>query len=364
MELSARQCGSVFRASKDMDEYDQMLLKAKEMGTKRVFHDGDEFPNQCSNVPSLQLQCIRIIADHIDDVESLGELSVEVKNSLIAELAARRRLSSTSLSLIINGRHIVNDENSFANPFGMPSLSIPDCSTLSDEDLVNMLGRKEGFVGGYGEGLKFLDLHNCGHCFSSWAAERLGKQPGVLASLEILKLGGLYRITDQDLANFLWSVGADRLLSLSLTHSLVVGQSTVQRIPQSFPCLLTLSLDYCALDTAALDALCYSFSLGSRQYLSRLTELSLCGIEGLTDEHVEKILSPASQPPSSSSSSSDVPLGVRLISLSLKQSHALTDASLTSIRTHCTALTHLDLSGLCFLTNDGMLELFQSVSVS
>jgi hypothetical protein len=363
--------GGVLRSSTDMDEYDKMLQEARERADNR--QDNSQ-TSLLTKVPSLLLLCIRVIADHIDAVESLGELSVEVKTAIIAELAARRKLTGSALSLVMRGlRDDSGEEGVYVDSAGVTSLTIPDCSTLNEEDLVGALARIcPGVSGGDGDGLDeegwTLDLLNCGHCFTSWAANRLSDRKEILGSLEVLRLGGLYRITDKDLSSFLSALGSGsskRLHSLSLTHSSVVGELTMQTVPRSFPCLRALSLDYCALDGDALEALCSFLALpcsATDPYLAMLTALSLCGIEGLTDDHVERILSPARLASSSSSSSRSVPLASRLQSLSFKQSHALTDASLQSIRAHCVALQHLDLSGLCFLTNEGVMELFQPVS--
>ena len=364
--------GNVLKSSVEMDEYDQLLNDLKEKvastGTSRRMTSGDLSLNS-TKIPALSTLCVRVLAVHIDCVQSLGDVPTEVKTELAAELAARRKLNATTLSLVVRGHDGTENDDTVLFQ-GIPTLVLPDCSGVDEEGLFSALRAASAWERGRSSEvspaspLRVLELRNCGHCFTAWMSSQLNECNGMLASLEVLSLGGLYRISDKELATFLTRASNKSYLrSVSLMHSSTVGCFTIQALSTASPLLRSLSLDCCLLDQDALESLCQLLS-GVKSSLKHLSELSLAGVATLSDSHIAQILIPGTLPRGQSSSSDDIPLGDRLTKLDLKDCYDLTDQSLATIRSHCAALQHLDISGWVNVTHDGLMELFKQVSES
>lgn len=153
--------------------------------------DANQIPAQpvaqpAGAVPALASLALRVIADHIDDVESLYGLPCALRNDLAAELSRRRALSEPAAFLLAQDLP--------------PELVLPDC-TQADARAAARLAREAAHPG-----LERLDLGFCGRGFGDEAVGTGGFGRGGRGSLPLLKevrLSGAYRLGDDGLAALL-----------------------------------------------------------------------------------------------------------------------------------------------------------------
>ena len=130
-------------------------------------------------VPRLSALALRVIADRIDDVESLWGLPCELRNSIARELARRRALTEAAAFLLARD--------------GPRELVLPDC-TQADARAASRLAREAAASGA----LERLDLGLCGRGFGDEAVAggfaRAGG--GSLPRLVDVRLSGAYRLSD------------------------------------------------------------------------------------------------------------------------------------------------------------------------
>jgi hypothetical protein len=130
-------------------------------------------------VPRLASLALRVIADHIDDVESLWGLPCALRHDVAAELARRRALNERALMLLAEDRPA--------------ELVLPDC-TLADARCAQRLAREAGT-----DALERLDLGFCGRGFGDEAVGAAGLARGgrgSLPRLQHVRLAGAYRLSD------------------------------------------------------------------------------------------------------------------------------------------------------------------------
>ena len=393
LALASKNKGSVIRVSADMDEYGEMLRKVR--AAPPSLSSSRPFRPTTAKIPRLSTLCAQVLSTHIDSLEELGEPSDETKIELLAELATCRRLSPETLLLVVCGHR--RSTRSSGMHSGMASLILPDCSAIDEDTLVSALraaanptpSGSEGDEGGGGVScLRVLELHNCGHGLTAWAAAQLSANSEVLGQLEVLRLGGMYRLSDANLEVLIRSVGKGQdctqdlpsspyfsrgknttgLRSLSLSHTNAVGALSVRAMCETFLHLQELRLEGCSLEAPALEGLCLALA-SSSPLLRSLVHLCVAGCDALSDEHVCQLLSgtnPSAQlracSSSSAASTARNALGARLTVLSLRDCQGITDKALRAIREHCLVLQELDVSRALALTTEGLLDLFQEVS--
>jgi DNA repair protein RAD7 len=141
-------------------------------------------------VPRLASLALRVIADHIDDVESLWGLPCALRHDIAAELARRRALTDRAAMLLAEDRP--------------RELVLPDC-TLADARCAQRLAREAGT-----DALERLDLGFCGRGFGDEAVGSAGLARGgrgSLPRLQHVRLAGAYRLSDAALVALLEAAG-------------------------------------------------------------------------------------------------------------------------------------------------------------
>lgn len=384
----------------DKIEKDMTLNQLESLYNTNINNSNNGKTNQ---LPSLSRLCAEVLAIHFDQVEATGELSVETKIDIAMYLSKLRKLTPNNFLLLINGTRDVNPDNFQGIP-GMSCLILPDCSSIDEETMIIGICNASGLYDknlttstpsslpsnfkDFSPSLKILNLKNCGHSFTAWTTARLNYYQ-VLSQLESITIRGLYRITDQSLSEFFTTLSTSHSSSTSTTHStkkknllksIDVSDSSsfkslsLQSIIHTSSHLITLILDYTQVDRSSLLFLC------SKQYdIPYLTELSLHGINSLTDcilayllsadylhvfhdpNHIEGEDIPICSSPTSSFMK---PIGQRLTLLGLKDCNSLTNECLISIRSFCFDLRNLNLSSIkSFNSPVSLLGLFVSQEV-
>ena len=145
-------------------------------------------------IPSLQHMCIDMVATHIDACleHGLGAILPEMKAKICENLCRNRRLLPNVLPIFTDGETTV--------------LSLPDCSYIGEQDMVNAFQRCQG------PALEVLNLKYCGRSLSDKLLEDLCCHS---PNLHTLQLGGCYRVSDKGIASAVKALPQLRVLELS-----------------------------------------------------------------------------------------------------------------------------------------------------
>jgi hypothetical protein len=175
---------------------------------------------------------LRLVADNIEDVETLWGLPEGVKARVAGEVCARRALTPAAARLFV--------EHSPAE------VALPDCTLLDPGDLAPAL------LEAATPRLQRLHLGMCGRGATDRVAAAVAAG-GVLSSLTSLHLGGAYRLGDAGLLALLRAAPSLRELQLPLCSRL--EGPAVEALPVAGPRLRALDLGGCrGLSAATLRA--------------------------------------------------------------------------------------------------------------
>lgn len=313
-----------------MDEYDKFLKDLKWSPMKRIRQN-------YLKVPSLMELCVKACISFPNlSIDSLLTLSEECRHQLLFKIAEHRQLS---IAIAIH----------FILPKSM-QLTIPECSLLTDEFFVNSLNcvlpEPDEAIDNDIPSINMIQLWNAGFGFTDQVAKSVLSH---VSKLEIFKVTGLYRLSDESLAALLTACNGS-LKHLDLTSNSRLNNISCQSI--RLDVLISLSLDFVShltddhlvligehLSQSWSSTKAYSSNLGC----SSLQELSLCGLIHVTDNGVETLISR---------------VGISLHSLSLGHCSLLTDKTLVAIRNHCHTLLSIDISDIPKLTTEALIGLF------
>jgi hypothetical protein len=278
---------------------------------------------QKHRIPTLFQTCLQFLVDHIEFVESLGDVDSSIRTRLLQELVARHKLDPAAFDAIA--------EN------GTDVLELTDASSITQEQLTKALQRMMP------SGLQYIMLDQAGRCFGPAAADAIVEaMSSKLGSLQALSIGGAYLLKDVDAVKLIEAV-APTLSSLEYKACPMLGVQFCKGLTKTFATtgkLLELSLEDIPIGSEGLETL-----TGETTAFRHLKSLSMRRIIDLTDAMVHKLLLSCTN---------------TLERLDLSDNHDLTDATLSSLRS-CVGLQALHVSGLKHLTPQGLEALFTHV---
>ncbi|CAN0447822.1 unnamed protein product [Ascophyllum nodosum] len=260
--------------------------------------------------------CLDLLAENFDHVESLGDVSAEIRNHLAGVLCQELKLTTEALRRL-------------SEP-GVTELILPDCSRIEPDQMRDSLLQCRST-------LRVLRLGTCGRCVGDATVEALATAGG-LPRLEIAALSGTYRLTDAGVLKLL--ACSPRLTGLEIpANSRISRKSLDTMVDAERPvgrALTSLSLMDCIhLGPEALEPL---------RRMACLESLSLSGVAKLTDEALVQALRAH---------------GWKLRHLDISDCPLVTDVSLKAVGECCDVLESFSL-GMCpLLTTGAIQELFQ-----
>ncbi|KAI9208454.1 uncharacterized protein BJ171DRAFT_595611 [Polychytrium aggregatum] len=170
------------------------------------------------SVLSLKSMCIKILVDYIEDIEQLGDISYESKQTISRIISRSRVLNNQTLGLFIGP-----DES---------SLDLYDCTLLDENGYTQ--------ISSFCPNLTHLNLTLCGrmndHVIQVYARS--------FPRLTSLTLRGPYLVTDKAFAALFESLG-DKLMKLRLESAAQLGFGGLSALVKNCPRLKSLHLDQC-----------------------------------------------------------------------------------------------------------------------
>ncbi|KAJ7556353.1 hypothetical protein O6H91_05G079300 [Diphasiastrum complanatum] len=257
---------------------------------------------------SLFAKCLDVLCANMEHVESLQGVPDAIKKVLCARLCGNRKLDYKILRLLVDG--------------APSTIALPDCSFISEQELTEILAQC------CRNSIEVLDLKLCGRGLSDQCvAATLSPSPG-MSNLRRLCLKGAYRLTDKGLSTLIES--APQLTCLDISLCSLISEAGIKKVADCLASKLkSLSLEGCAhMNGLKL--------LPSLTKLQELTQISLGGVGGITDDVLSELL---------------VHIGVKLEELCLSDCLSLTDAAVAAIGACCTGLRVLILDQLTKLTD-------------
>ena len=210
-------------------------------------------PRRKDRVPRLAEMCIRLIAEMLDEVETLWGLPEDFKVRIAMEACERRALTSDRAHLFTENAPI--------------EIRLPDCSALDASRLVEVM------LLGATPRLQIISLGLCGRGMNDVTAIRLARE-GALHGLKHLHLGGAYKLTDEGVAAL--CKAAPALLELALPRCSRVLGSSIEKLPLLLP-------DLRHLDLTEMAGLCEDTIVMALRGLPCLQKVFLDGIPEATD---------------------------------------------------------------------------------
>jgi DNA repair protein RAD7 len=327
-EILAREEGSITNLE-EMDEYDKILNELKWLPKSKSF----EYSGKMGlPIPSLSTLCTNVLVSLFDNIESIDCLSKEMVEPLAIELAKQRKLNSDTVLLFASTSSTWD------------SLVLPECSDLSDEKFSEIFAR----ISNNERFLIELKLNNCGHGFTSKISKDILKG-NYFQELQVLKLTGLYRLSDEFLVPLLDS--AIKLTNLDLTCNSRIRKDCILSI-NKLKYLTSICFDQCSHLT---DDIINHLGLISNNndneineleianILPLLSKLSLADLFEISDNSIIKLIKK---------------FGNMLTYLNISGCLLLTDNVLIAIREHCNHLSHLNLADLVLLSSEALIGLF------
>jgi hypothetical protein len=304
--------GVVTDCEDELDDYDKIL--------RSLCWNPSSVSKKCEKnstyVPPLTEICMLYLASNFDHIDTgaINELPIEIKWKLASQLARARKL------LPVNATKLAYS--------GCGVLQLPECSMISEDDLVEVLG--------YATFMRVLRVGNCGHAFTDTVASIVATR--FAAGIEALEIKGLYRISDKALDGLLRSC-ASSLTELNLSNSFGLDNAVFATIG-SMRSLTSLVLDYC---TSIRDEHIDTLVTNGVHNVSSLKVVSLVGLTEISDSAIVTVLRN---------------FGKTLTTLRLGGCSQLTDESIMSIRETCRMLEDLDISYLPEVSTAAVLALF------
>ncbi|KAI8094752.1 hypothetical protein BDF21DRAFT_448883 [Thamnidium elegans] len=260
-------------------------------------------------LPSLQDICISVVAEYIDDVESLGVIGEDSLEKLSNIICKNRKLNDVTSRL-------------FMDPI-KKSLMFSDCTLMKDVSLLNICQ--------FCPRLEFLELGYCGHIND----KVLDAYTERLYNLKSLKLSGAFLISSAAYNRFFEKI-SKRLQVFELRHSALFSQVNIESLANNCVNLRELKLGH----LYKMD----SEWLASIASLKNLTTLEISWCSELQTNDVIHMLSK---------------IGYQLTDLSIRGGHELEDDFLIKgILKYCNKLGKLNLEQCNQLTAYAMFTLF------
>lgn len=243
-------------------------------------------PRPRGNVPPLLTIALELVANYIEDVESLYGLPELVKSRIASVVCRQRAMSPTAFKLFCTDSAV--------------EVSVPNCTAIEPETM------QEGIAEVWTPRLEKLILGLCGRGFTDAVVTTLAGQGASLPALRSLTISGAYRLGDDSLSALLKK--APKLTSLALPQCSRLTGDVVKNLPESLPLLEEIDLSECrgiggdvlksSLSSLPLlrcvtldalpevdDAIVAALASGCKA----LDHLSLCRCAGVTDKSLEAL---------------------------------------------------------------------------
>lgn len=262
-------------------------------------------------LPSLQDLCISVVAEYIDDVESLGIISEESLEKLAKIISKNRKLNDVTSRL-------------FMDPVKR-RLSLYDCTNMNEVSLLN--------ISQFCPRLEYLELIYCGRINDKVLESYMER----LHHLKSLKLSGAFLISTGAYNKFFENI-SKRLEVFELRHSALFKKSNIESLSKHCVNLRELKLGH-------LNNM-HSDWLTSIKEFKKLTTLEISWCTDLETSDVVQMLSK---------------IGSQLTELSIRGGHKLNDKLLMQgILKYCKKLEKLNLEQCENLTAKGMISLLNA----
>eukprot|EP00890_Picochlorum_soloecismus_P002121 jgi/Picsp_1/290/NSC_00289-R1_rni-like protein len=314
---------------------------------------------QQNPVPLLRSVAVKTVTGVIECVETLWGVPDDLRSQLATEVCRKRKMDSETFLLF------TKDTSS--------EVVIPDCSHV--EEYFFLKGTLEALHGG----LRTLSLGLCGRGMSDDVAKRLAEE-AVFGSLETLRLGGAYRLTDASCQVLL--ARATNLRHLVLSQCSRIEGEVIAELPKLVPGLKSLDLSWCCgiprtmlskafqnlhhLESICLDGLVdvsdEMLMEGSMNGLKSLRSISMAQCKGISDKglralserhpNLERVILDECDV-SSTGLMSLAESCPNLVFISLKRCEKVTDSAIMFMAEHC-ALQKVWLNGVTKLTGASM----------
>ena len=224
---TAIQLADGLQAAKAKREEDILKAKRKTDEEHFAYHSWTPTRNDSlhakNEVGTLRSLSLRLVADLIEYVESLWGLPDDVRNSLAGEVCRRRKMKPDVFKVFMQQTQT--------------EVCIPDCSFVDEE---NMLPAVLEALNG---SLRTLELGFCGRGFTDSVAKALAEQ-GLLSSLETLKIGSAYQLTDHGCLALLKRTKC--LKTLSLYKCSRIEGDVIGLLPEVTPHITCLDIAWCS----------------------------------------------------------------------------------------------------------------------
>ncbi len=270
-----------------------------------------------SDIPSLKHMCINLIADHIQDVEDFGFISLDVKRRLSQIISRQRSLSDTIIDLFLDPQET--------------ELCLYDCTLISEKKLLPLSFCCPGLVR--------LDLSYCGRM-----SDQVLDAFASFKHLTNLKLGGSFLVSQDGVARFFEAIGSN-LEFLAFQEAVQVSDKSIESLVKNATKLKSLTLKRCPKITS--------------EGISSLSKLSLSTLKlievgsQVSDESLSQVIDKQNCTLTEVTLSGYVDMGDSvLVSLakcnhlrkaSIKNAASLTNDALTQFFAECPSLSKLNL---------------------
>lgn len=266
-----------------------------------------------SVAPTLQELCINTVAQYIDDVEELGELSVSSLNRIARILCKNRRLTPHTIQLFLRPE--------------IKSLEFWDCSGLTPEAI--------NLITSMCPNIETLALGMCGQMID----ENLERLASGLPRLQNLYLDGPFLIRKSAWMDFFDSVGP-RLKKFALRSVYRIDVEALAVMIESFKDSLE------SLSLSRLSQLADSTPFFMLSDLESIKELELMELDpgAWSDAALVSFLNGR---------------GHQLTKLVIDGDESIGDSVIDAIAQNCVILQHLELKRLPSITEESVIRLFE-----
>lgn len=303
--LLCAKCGKKVGAKdKDKPAPKKRAAKRTKRDLTRTLLDGAQ-----TGAGTLKSYCIKLVANFIDHVDELGDISTHDMDQICQIISRNRSLNSSTLKLFLTPQ--------------TTKLCLYDCAKVTEQDLMEIPRLIPG--------LKHLDLTHAGFMTDSVLSYYAEKFP----NLTSLHMRGAFLVSRDALISFFQHAGS-RLTSFTLSSTARTSEAVIGTLVKHCPTLEHLTLSNLQrFDNAHLS------HLSGLRHLKSL-DISYAGGE-ITDEALVPVLQA---------------IGGELRSLSLAGNYMLGADTANAIGNHCPILRELNLEQLEELEDKDIITLF------